>query len=83
MAHLINNWNSRYCEGVSSLGAVVGATDTAALAEIRCVLADSWILCPGVGSQGGILEVSNTLPRTTLDLILYVLSECVQGRVAQ
>ena len=38
------------------VGLVAGATDTAALAEIRRRHPDVWILCPGVGAQGGSLE---------------------------
>ena len=36
-----------------SLGLVVGATDLLALAAVRAASPESWILCPGVGAQGG------------------------------
>ena len=36
-----------------SLGLVVGATDLQALAAVRAASPESWILCPGVGAQGG------------------------------
>ena len=36
-----------------SLGLVVGATDLHALAAVRAASPESWILCPGVGAQGG------------------------------
>jgi orotidine-5'-phosphate decarboxylase len=39
------------------VGLVVGATDTAALQRVRKVAPTAWILCPGVGAQGGDLEV--------------------------
>lgn len=39
--------------GYSSLGAVVGATSPAQLAELRDVLKGIWILVPGYGAQGG------------------------------
>lgn len=39
--------------GYSSLGAVVGATSPAQLAELRGVLKGVWILVPGYGAQGG------------------------------
>jgi hypothetical protein len=35
------------------LGLVVGATDTAALQQVRRRSLHCWILCPGVGAQGG------------------------------
>ena len=37
----------------SNLGLVVGATDQEALAKVRLIAPDIWILCPGVGAQGG------------------------------
>ena len=39
-----------------SLGAVVGATDIEALQQVRQAQPDMWILCPGIGAQGGSLE---------------------------
>lgn len=35
---------------------VVGATDPAALARVRAQHPDVWVLCPGIGAQGGSLE---------------------------
>lgn len=50
------------CEKISSwsdaLGAVVGATDIESLRQIRSDFPDMWILCPGIGAQGGSLEES-------------------------
>jgi uridine monophosphate synthetase len=37
---------------------VAGATDPAALAAVREAAPASWILCPGVGAQGGSLEAA-------------------------
>lgn len=37
----------------SNLGLVVGATDQQALVKVRSIAPDMWILCPGVGAQGG------------------------------
>lgn len=39
--------------GFSALGAVVGATSPAQLAELRDILQGIWILVPGYGTQGG------------------------------
>lgn len=40
-----------------NLGVVVGATDSIALAKVRKLCPYIWILCPGVGAQGGDVEV--------------------------
>jgi uridine monophosphate synthetase len=40
------------------LGLVAGATDTTALQQIRKRAPTAWILCPGVGAQGGDAKVS-------------------------
>lgn len=42
----------------SSVGLVVGATDTEALAMVRSIVPEVWIMAPGVGPQGGDLEAS-------------------------
>ena len=44
-----------------SLGLVVGATDLGALRAVRELSPESWILCPGVGAQGGDADVLNTI----------------------
>ncbi|OGS01956.1 MAG: hypothetical protein A2V88_08505 [Elusimicrobia bacterium RBG_16_66_12] len=41
-----------------NVGLVVGATDPAALAAVRAIAPDVWILAPGVGEQGGDLEAA-------------------------
>jgi uridine monophosphate synthetase len=43
---------------VDRVGLVVGATDTDALGLVRAELPEVWILAPGVGAQGGELEVA-------------------------
>jgi uridine monophosphate synthetase len=37
---------------------VIGATDTQALARVRRAHPGTWILCPGIGAQGGDLEAA-------------------------
>jgi uridine monophosphate synthetase len=46
-------WNTR-----GNIGLVVGATDPMALARVRAVAPDVWILAPGVGAQGGDLAAA-------------------------
>jgi uridine monophosphate synthetase len=41
-----------------NVGLVVGATDPEALARVRRVAPDLWLLVPGVGAQGGDLEAA-------------------------
>ena len=42
----------------AQLGFVVGATQPEALATVRALAPDRWILAPGVGAQGGDLEAA-------------------------
>ncbi|MFN2110096.1 MAG: orotidine-5'-phosphate decarboxylase, partial [Anaerolineae bacterium] len=42
----------------AQLGFVVGATQPEVLATVRALAPDRWILAPGVGAQGGDLEVA-------------------------
>jgi len=42
--------------GYGIVGAVVGATYPAQLAELRTVMPQTWLLVPGFGSQGGTAE---------------------------
>jgi len=42
----------------SNVGLVVGATYPGALAEVRTVAPEAWLLVPGVGAQGGDLEAA-------------------------
>ena len=53
MAQLVRTWNTR-----DNLGLVVGATQPDSLAWVRKVAPDLWILAPGIGAQGGNLEVA-------------------------
>jgi uridine monophosphate synthetase len=51
VARLAEEWNTR-----GNIGLVVGATHLRSLAEVRAIVPEMWILCPGVGPQGGDLE---------------------------
>ncbi|MCY4089207.1 MAG: orotidine-5'-phosphate decarboxylase [Caldilineaceae bacterium] len=42
----------------SNVGLVVGATCPGALADVRTVAPEAWLLVPGVGAQGGDLEAA-------------------------
>lgn len=42
----------------NEMGLVVGATQPAALARVRSLAPQAWILAPGVGAQGGELEAT-------------------------
>ena len=42
----------------SNVGLVVGATYPGALADVRTVAPEAWLLVPGVGAQGGDLEAA-------------------------
>ena len=44
------------CAWGREVGLVVGATDLEALQTVRQALPSVWMLCPGVGPQGGCLE---------------------------
>ncbi|KAF0693196.1 Aste57867_15790 [Aphanomyces stellatus] len=44
-------WNTH-----DNIGLVVGATDVAALKNVRRIVPDMWLLAPGLGAQGGNLE---------------------------
>lgn len=46
-------WNTQ-----GNIGLVVGATQPEALARVRAIAPDLWILAPGVGAQGGVLEAA-------------------------
>ncbi len=53
VAELAQSWN-----GNDNLGLVVGATHPQALAAVRKIAPELWILAPGVGAQGGDLEAA-------------------------
>lgn len=46
-------WNA-----LNNVGLVVGATDSAALAQARAAAPSLWFLVPGIGAQGGDLEAA-------------------------
>ncbi len=50
MAKLARGWNTH-----DNLGLVVGATHPRALARVREIAPELWILAPGIGAQGGDL----------------------------
>jgi uridine monophosphate synthetase len=50
VAELAQTWNTR-----GNVGLVVGATQPEALARVRALAPDLWLLAPGVGAQGGDL----------------------------
>jgi uridine monophosphate synthetase len=50
---LARKWNTR-----GNVGLVVGATDPAAIARVRALAPDVWLLVPGVGAQGGDLRAA-------------------------
>lgn len=73
-----------WSEGNPSVGLVVGATWPDALAELRELCPNAWMLLPGVGEQGGALEASLTASRSPVGnrtivnasrAILYASSE--------
>ncbi len=53
VARLAQTWNTR-----NNIGLVVGATQPAALARVRAAAPEMWFLSPGIGAQGGDLEVA-------------------------
>jgi len=53
IARLAQVWNKN-----DNLGLVVGATQPEALARVRAAAPDAWLLAPGVGAQGGDLELA-------------------------
>ncbi len=55
VAVLAQKWNDR-----QNVGVVVGATHPQALAGVRKLAPDLWILAPGVGAQGGDLHAALT-----------------------
>ena len=85
---LAATWNDRCKEAVNhaAVGLVVGATDSDAMKKIRSMAPDVWILCPGVGSQGGDLQVCqftstcSTLYRENCDRKLACM-DCDQMQV--
>jgi uridine monophosphate synthetase len=50
---LARKWNTH-----DNIGLVVGATDPAAVARVRSLAPELWLLIPGVGAQGGDMAAS-------------------------
>jgi len=46
------------CSWSPDIGLVIGATDPEALETVRDELPGAWILCPGIGAQGGSMEAA-------------------------
>jgi len=46
------------CSWSPDIGLVIGATDPGALETVRDQLPGAWILCPGIGAQGGSMEAA-------------------------
>jgi len=55
VAKLCTAWNTQHGGGGGGacVGLVAGATDIPALSAVRAAAPEAWILCPGVGAQGG------------------------------
>lgn len=58
VAEAVNAWNEPTLGecGLGAVGAVVGATHPAELAELRRFMPNVWFLVPGYGAQGGSAE---------------------------
>lgn len=58
VAHAVAQWNETHLGscGFGDVGAVVGATHPAELAELREVMPKVWFLVPGYGAQGGTAD---------------------------
>jgi orotidine 5'-phosphate decarboxylase subfamily 2 len=53
VAHLAAQWNIN-----NNIGIVVGATHPQIMSNIRAAVPDMWFLSPGIGAQGGELELA-------------------------
>ena len=53
LAAAASDGSSSSSSGSGNIGLVAGATDVAALRRVRAAAPQVWILCPGVGAQGG------------------------------
>ena len=54
VAGLVGQWNA--AAGHECLGLVAGATHVVELAAVRAAAPSAWLLCPGVGAQGGTVQ---------------------------
>ena len=64
VAELVAEWGADLVgeRGLSSVGAVVGATAPRAVAEARKLLPRSVLLLPGVGAQGATARATSRAP---------------------
>lgn len=53
VARLAQQWNEK-----NNIGIVVGATHPQIMSNIRATVPDMWFLAPGIGAQGGELELA-------------------------
>jgi uridine monophosphate synthetase len=53
VAHIAQEWNVN-----NNIGIVVGATHPQIMSSIRASVPDMWFLAPGIGAQGGELELA-------------------------
>ena len=53
VAQLAQQWNEK-----NNIGIVVGATHPQIMSNIRALVPDMWFLAPGIGAQGGELELA-------------------------
>jgi orotidine 5'-phosphate decarboxylase subfamily 2 len=53
IAKLAQTWNAK-----NNIGLVVGATHVDAMKSVRAAVPDLWFLAPGIGAQGGELELA-------------------------
>jgi uridine monophosphate synthetase len=53
VAQLAQQWNTK-----NNVGIVVGATHPQIMSNIRASVPDMWFLAPGIGAQGGELELA-------------------------
>jgi len=77
VASICSKWNDdSYSKGNGPcVGLVVGATDLLALENIRKLNSNAWILCPGVGAQGGdAMDVCNVGLRSDASGLLVSVS---------
>ena len=77
VASICSKWNDDSCSKGNGpcVGLVVGATDLPALENIRKLNSNAWILCPGVGAQGGdAMDVCNVGLRSDASGLLVSVS---------
>ncbi|PIE23845.1 MAG: orotidine-5'-phosphate decarboxylase [Planctomycetota bacterium] len=85
VASAIRQWNADCLgsgEAYGPVGAVVGATRPQLLAEMRAALPSSFLLCPGIGAQGGDIDaVAQACDKDGLGVIVPMsrgLAQCFE-----